>query len=218
MKFTTINQWINEQVKEDKTFGCIMLDTKFTEWEDFHTSGIDPKDIYIKSYDESYGVEDNPHMTLLYGIHEDEIAPEIIMSIIEKDLEPVTVEITKISIFENEEYDVVKYDIPVTDQIQKYRDMLEKTLPNTQTYPDFHPHMTLAYVKPGEGSKYVKELDEPFSVTFNKGVYSFHEANDEGEIEEIRKEFVFPDEDRMPVDLNNTDSIETTSPFTSDNE
>ena len=34
--------------------------------------------------------------------------------------------------------------------------------------------MTIAYVKPGLGKKYKKILNEPFEVTFTKGIYSYH--------------------------------------------
>lgn len=217
-KFISIKKWLNEQANvESPTYGCVMLDCKIPKWEELHTSGIDKKDIYIDPKDDSYGLEDNPHVTVLYGIHEDEIDPEVIMSVIENNMEPVTVTISNISIFENEIFDVVKYDVPDTEQLLKYREMFMKSFTNTQTFPDYHPHITLAYVKPGEGSKYVKELDEPFSVTFDKGVYSFHQENEDGEKESIRKQFVFPKSDDFEVDLN-SDGLEITSPFTSDNE
>lgn len=189
--FQSIKQWLLESKKE-KTFGCVMLDAKIPKWEEDHISGIDPKDVYIKPNDDSYGLEKNPHVTLLYGIHEDEIDPEVIMDVVKEKLEPLTVLIKKISIFENEEYDVVKYDVPVTKKLKYYRDLFEKTFPNTQTYPDYHPHITLAYVKPGEGKKYIKELDDPFEVTFYKGVYSFHENG-----ESIRKQHVFKTEEEI---------------------
>lgn len=202
-KFETIKKWLTEQQTESNndSFGCVMLDAKISDWEEYHTSGIDPKDIMVKPYDESYGIENNPHVTILYGIHEDEVDPMTIMDIIKENLEPVTVEITNISIFENEEYDVVKYDVPVTPQLQKYRDMFEKTFSNTQTFPGYHPHVTLAYVKPGEGKKYVKELADPFMITFGKGVYSFHEYNEEGDVEDIRKEHVFKTPEDIETDL-----------------
>ena len=44
----------------------------------------------------------------------------------------------------------------------------------------------------GQLKKYVKKLEEPFPVTFGKGVYSFHD--EEGE--KIRKEYTFPVEDK----------------------
>ncbi|HUT79860.1 MAG TPA: 2'-5' RNA ligase family protein [Candidatus Bathyarchaeia archaeon] len=188
--FISLNEWLNEQ-KSEPTYGCVMMDAKIPDWNDKHAAGIDPKDVYIKPYDESYGIEDNPHVTVIYGIHEDEIDPEIIHDVIQNEMKPVTVTIDNISMFPGEEYEVVKYDVPVTDQLKKYRERFEKNFPNTQKFPEYHPHMTLAYVKPGQGQKYVKQLEEPFEVTFDKGVYSFHD--DEGE--SVRKQHVFPKED-----------------------
>lgn len=193
---TTIKNWLNEQKEKQLEYGCVMMDTKIPKWEENHIGGIDPKDVYIKPYDDSYGLEDNPHVTVIDGIHEDEIDPEIIMDTIERNMKPVTVNITNISIFSNNEYDVVKYDVPVTDQLKKYRKLFEKNFPNTQTFPGYHPHITLAYVNPGEGKKYVKELEEPFEVTFSKAVYSFHENG-----ETIRKQYIFPTEEDFDVDL-----------------
>lgn len=192
----SLNEWLNEQEERDApTYGCVMLYTNMRDWEDIHTSGIDPEDVYIKPHDQSYGIETEPHITVLYGIHEDEAEPEIVENVMKENMEDVTVTISKISIFENEEYDVVKYDVPPTEQLLEYRKIFEDNFENTQSFPDYHPHMTLAYVKPGEGKKYESELDEPFEVTFTKGVYSWHEKNEDGEVELKKKNYVFNTDD-----------------------
>jgi len=188
----SLNEWLFESKNEtEETYGYVMLYTNMRDWEEIHTSGIDPEDVYIKPLDDSYGLETEPHMTLLYGIYEDETDPEIVLNVIKENMEDVTVVISKISIFENEEYDVVKYDIPLTKQILKYRKIFEDNFENTQDFPEYLPHMTIAYVKPGEGKKYVSDLDEPFKVTFTKGVYSYHEENEDGEVELKTKNYVF---------------------------
>ena len=189
--FQSFEEWLLEQEEHEPTYGCVMLYTNMRDWEDIHTGGIDPEDVYKKPYDDSFGLEENPHMTVIYGIHEDEVTPEQMINVIKENMEDVTVTISKISIFEQDEYDVVKYDIPVTEQIQSYRDLFINNFENTQTFPEYHPHMTIAYVKPGEGKKYISDLDEPFEVTFTKGVYSYHEKDDEGFVETKKKEHVF---------------------------
>ena len=195
-RFQSFKSWLLEQEeKEAPTYGCVMLDTNMRDWEDIHISGIDPNDVFIKPLDQSFGLEENPHMTVIYGIHENEVDPEVIMEVIKENMEDVTVMISKISNFESEEYDVVKYDIPVTEQIAHYRKMFENNFENTQSFTEYHPHMTIAYVKPGTGKKYVSDLDQPFEVTFNKGVYSWHEKDDDGNVELKRKEHVFKDDE-----------------------
>lgn len=190
-KFIPFESWLNEKgphkSKEDEPrYGCVMMDADIKNWEDFHTSGIDEEDVYLKPYDDSYGLEDNPHVTIVYGIHEDEADPQRMADLIEHYMKPVTVVIREVDVFEGKEYDVVKYNVPLTGQLQGYRDIFMQ-IPNTQNFPDYHPHMTIAYVKPGKGKKYKRELTEPFKVTFTKGVYSWHPHKDKDPDETSRK-------------------------------
>lgn len=182
MKFQSLNSWLKEEAVKGKKpidnqqrdhYGCLMMDTDIDNWEEYHTAGIDKDDVYIKPHDKSYGLETQPHITIVYGFHEDEIDEETISSVVKQNMKPITVSIDEVDIFENDEYDVVKYNVPVTDELQQYRDLFLK-FPNTQTFPEYKPHMTIAYVKPGMGKKYKRKLREPFNVTFTKGVYSFH--------------------------------------------
>jgi hypothetical protein len=39
-----------------------------------------------------------------------------------------------------------------------------KKFPFTSDYPDYHPHITLAFVKPGKGKKYELKFEEPLEV------------------------------------------------------
>ena len=151
-----------------------MLEAKIPDWEEYHIAGIDENDVYIKPMDDSYGLETQPHVTVVYGIHEDEIDEETIANVIRENLRPLTVKINEVDVFEGKDYDVVKYNVPITPELKKYRELFLK-FPNTQSYPEYKPHMTIAYVKPGTGKKYKRKLREPFSVTFVKGVYSWHD-------------------------------------------
>jgi hypothetical protein len=183
MGFKSLNDWLAEESIKGKKridnqerdyYGCVMMEAKIPDWEDYHLSGIDEDDLYEKINDDSYGLEEEPHITILYGLHEDEVDEEVYPQIIEENMKPLTVLIEEVDIFEGDEYDVVKYNIPLNDQLQEYRDLFLR-FPNTQTFPDYKPHMTIAYVKPGAGKKYKRKLREPFEVTFDKGVYSYHE-------------------------------------------
>jgi len=195
-EFITFKKWLNEQKEQKKKepeYGCVMMDAKIDDWEENHLNGIDEKDIHVKPYDDSYGLEDNPHITILYGIHEDEIDPEVINSVIENNLYPIEVQIDEIDIFKNDDYDVVKYNVPVIKDLKKFRKIFKK-FPNTQKFPDYNPHITIAYVKSGKGEKYKRKLTEPFIVRFNKGVYSWHDEEDESL---KRKEINLEDEEKV---------------------
>lgn len=166
MKFTSFKNWLFERNVEKLEYGCIMMGTDIPDWES-KISIVKKEDVYKK--DNDYGYEKEPHVTIVYGLHEDEIDLNEILEHVEM-LKPLQITINKIGIFPGEEYDVVKFEVPVTNELTEYRKFFMK-YPNTQTYPKYQPHLTIAYVKSGEGQKYAQKV-KPFDVIFNKAIYS----------------------------------------------
>lgn len=143
------NKKINESVKKNE-YGCVMLYFNFPEVKNIHNK-ISEKDIFIDPNDDSFGIEDEPHCTLLYGIHE-----EVEDSMIEDILNDFTFNKCKvydISLFENENFDVLKFNVS-GEMLHECNKKL-KELPHTSKYPDYKPHLTIAYLMPGTGKKYV---------------------------------------------------------------
>lgn len=181
MKFVSFQFWLKEsfnkflfEQSEEFKYGCLMLYADVTNWKE-KTNFIFKDDIYEKDGD--YGYEKQPHVTIVYGFHDDEVDKKELYEKIEEIIDkPLIAIIQKVSYFECEDYDVVKFDIPISDELRKYRRAFLK-FPNTQTYDEYHPHMTIAYVKKGEGKKYSKKLEKPFKVRFNKVVYSSADEN-----------------------------------------
>lgn len=154
-------------------YGCVMLFLPISkEWWSKITSDIDKDDIYEVEGERDYGIQSHKeaHVTILYGIHTD-VPDEEVEALIDKMTAP-EVTLGKISIFENDEFDVVKFDVTGKDLHTMNKMFTE--LPHTNNYPDYHPHTTISYVKSGTGNKYVKDLskDDTLSVKPNKIVYS----------------------------------------------
>ena len=166
MNFTSFNNWLFERKNETLEYACLMLGTDILNWKE-KISIVKKEDIYIKDGD--YGYEKEPHTTIIYGLHQDEINLDEIYNEIKK-LKPVNVSIDTISFFECDEYDVVKFDVPITSELKTYRKTFMK-FPNTQTYNNYVPHLTIAYVKKGEAKKYAQKIKH-FSVKFDKAIYS----------------------------------------------
>jgi 2'-5' RNA ligase len=145
------------------------------EWNEKHLSLIEKEDIYDDEEGE-YGLCKEPHITLLWGIHPDEVDVDLAKNII-KSIGSMEIETDKISIFENPDFDVVKYEIEPTERLLQIRNILSKTLPNTQTYPEYKPHITLSYVKKGKGKKYKEKLKKPIKFILDKAVYSGSDYN-----------------------------------------
>lgn len=156
--------------------GCAMLYFDFPKMTDIH-SKINEEDIYTEEEDRSYGLEDEPHCTLLYGLNPNVSLDQVKEKINKHQFGSVIA--TNASLFENPKYDVLKFDMryPNTDEefLHKCNTSLCE-LPYKTDYPDYHPHMTIAYLKPGLGKKYVDILkDEEYELEPQYAVYS--EAN-----------------------------------------
>lgn len=150
-------------------YGCAMVYFDFPQMNEIHQM-IDESHVYTDESDRTFGLEDEPHTTLLYGLHSNDIADEAVMEIC-KSTEYGPLVLENASLFENEKYDVLKFDVrnPV---LAKVNGELAK-LPHTTNFPDYHPHATIAYLKPGMGKAYTEKLkDTTFEVYPNKIVYS----------------------------------------------
>jgi hypothetical protein len=144
--------FVVEKSKDSYSHGCVMLYFDFPEMNEIHDS-IDPNDLYEEEGDRTFGLEDEPHVTLLYGLKKD-VATTQVREIIENfTFGPCTLH--NASLFENE-YDVLKFDVK-GDNLHKVNKALMK-LPYENDYPDYHPHCTVGYLKKGTGKKYCDSM------------------------------------------------------------
>lgn len=123
--------------------------------------------------DGSHGREDDIHITVLYGIHTE--SPNAVKREI-SGLKPLTIRLGKVSVFSNsDEYDVVKIDVH-SRSLRALHALLKDRLDHTETYHEFSPHVTIAYVKKGRGWKY--DGDATFDGrSFTSDALTFSSAN-----------------------------------------
>lgn len=168
------DQMLNEEKKktvEKIEYGALMLFLDIPVWKKI-TSIIKKEDLFDKP---GFGIEKEPHLTILYGFHK-EVTPEDVFELYKKttELKPIEVKIKGISIFENPNFDVVKFD--VNSKILNELNDTMRQLPNTTNFPEYHAHITLAYVNKGEGKKYVKLFEKERVIVGNKLVFSTKEG------------------------------------------
>ena len=162
---------VSEEKKNHKyEYGCAMLYFDLPDIKKIHEI-IDPKDVYSE---EGYGLETEPHVTLLFGLHDGVSVPQV-TEVMDK-FKYTDCILYNASLFKNPQYDVLKFDIRYPTKggafLHKTNAELSK-FPHTTDYPDYHPHCTIGYLKSGTGEKYVKELnDREFVVTPEYGVYT----------------------------------------------
>ena len=161
---------LNER-EEQIEYGVLMLFIDIPMWKKI-TSIIKKDDIYKK--DDEFGIETEPHVSILYGFHNNVDADKVFDLYKENfDLKPIEISVEGISTFENEEFDVVKID--VSSKILTKMNSVMRKLPNTTTFPKYDAHITLAYVKKGRGKDYVKSFKKNNTLVGNELVFSTKE-------------------------------------------
>ena len=118
-------------------------------------NSIDADDLFAsdKANDGADGRELDPHVTLLYGLHAKDSDP------IEDAIADHTVCYVKLgdlSLFKQDDCDVLKFEIESGECLHELHNCL-KELPNSETYPEYKPHVTVAYLKKGCGEKYLEK-------------------------------------------------------------
>jgi 2'-5' RNA ligase len=137
--------------KQAASHGCLMAflndeDTKqFNEWS---VKNI-PED---KLTDD--GRESESHITIMYGF-KPSFDEDKLKHILE-NYGRISCELGKISRFSNDDFDVIKVDV-ISDDFHKLNALIKKEFGDEieNKYPDYHPHLTIAYVKKGA----CKQLD-----------------------------------------------------------
>lgn len=145
-------QFIKES--NEHKYGCVMIEVPVSNWDEI-ISSIDKEDIYESNEGDPKGIQNNPHLTLLYGLHDD-VTLEQVKSVFNNFDGDINIEINGIDIFENDKFDVVKFNIKPDGSLQELHDKLSE-LPNSDQFPDYIPHITLCYTKKGTGKKYIKD-------------------------------------------------------------
>lgn len=111
--------------------------------------------------EEEYGLEYYPHVTVLYGLTQDEDSENV--KKICAQTKPFEIEFGEISSFRNhDDFDVLKVDI-ISPELHDLSGKIRQ-LPNENKYPEYCPHMTLGYVKKGT----CKEIEGKCPITGKK--------------------------------------------------
>lgn len=156
---------------ESKYTVCVMVKLEVPKWktlemmfeEEDLVDGID----YCPT-----GFETEPHITLHYGFNNDMTKDELEKWLNEwfEHFNSFQYTTRAIDLFQNEKYDVVKFNM---EHLRKFLlpplKSLKKLVDHVDNFPEYNPHMTIAYVKSGCGVKYADDLPAPFKVKF-KGI------------------------------------------------
>lgn len=129
--------------EEKSRYSCVMAKFQTNLFVNWAKKNIDPKHLQEKEGYAAGGLEDDSHVTILYGLHTDDY----------KDLEPILkkqkqfeISFGKIGKFTGPDYDVLKIEVE-GKELRSLNKKLRNNFEYTTDYPDYNPHCTLAYVK-----------------------------------------------------------------------
>lgn len=118
--------------------------------------------LYIDPEDPSYGYDDEPHVTIKYGFSPDLTRGDLAKIL--RDVAPFNIKLTGIGQFQNEKYDVVKFNVDANENLLRLRERCD-CYKNEDKFPDYKPHMTLAYVQKGKFPEIKKQLNIELPIT-----------------------------------------------------
>ena len=116
------------------------------------------------------GLETDSHITAKYGLHFQ--TPTVRLRQALRSFGPVHAVLGQTSLFENDDADVLKVNVDSPD-LRRLNRLISNMMPTKDTHPNYIPHLTIAYLKPGRGKKYEKDKAlAGTELTFNSLVFS----------------------------------------------
>lgn len=151
---------------DTNNLGCIMLNTDPLQVGDI----ISEEDLF--GYDETtpdylkgFVSEGAPHVTLLYGLLQSGTEWGRYVNQLLNGLEFTSVTISEVGFFPSTNpetpYDCLIAKVEVTPVLQDANGRL-RMLPHIDTFPEYQPHITLAYVQQGKATGLIPALNERF--------------------------------------------------------
>jgi len=108
--------------------------------------------LFADSKDPLFGREDDTHITVIYGIHTDSVREVAAHFTTEK---PFECKLGKIDIFtRHKKFDVLIVRVEC-DGLHRLNGKMRRSLEVTESFPQYVPHVTIAYLKKGAGDGWI---------------------------------------------------------------
>ena len=152
-------------------FACAMFYFELFDIAYLHTL-IEEDDVFIGE-NNTLGLEDNLHVSLLMGLHGCVSGEAVVATIQEYYVSEVC--IGNVSTFPSRtdcDFEILKFDVQC-DVLYAINEHLRTIYPYTTPF-SYHPHCTIAYLKKGTAAKYVEKMKNvTFKAIPSKIVYSY---------------------------------------------
>lgn len=150
-------------------YGCLMIYLNIPEWSTT-INEISKEDLF-ESDNDRYGLEIEPHCTILYGIEPD-VEDDVVLNLFSHiNRDEIDIVLEGKDCFFNKDYDVLKVNVK-SEKLNQLNQLAKSNLKHTTQYYDYKPHLTLAYLKKGKGLNYINPTFTMSIDSIDKIVYS----------------------------------------------
>ena len=149
-----------------------------------------PDEFIYESNDGELGRERNPHITLKYGLHTTDLKD--IMEVLDGQ-GPLRARLGRVTSFWTERSIVLKVSVQSEDLVALNKKICRE-LDYTDAYPEYRPHVTIAYLRKNDRSPYYFQD-------------YFHDDLDGTEVVLDKLTFAVPGHKKYPIDLISMDSL-----------
>lgn len=160
------------EVKGDRKFATTQLDLAGADRDDILAYAAAIPDEWLAEG----GREDNPHITVKYGLHARDVSE--VTAALEGE-PPVVVKFGETDVFQADGYAVVIVRVESED-LRRLNSSLAASLGHTDTHPEYVPHATVAYVKADKLTEALAlrraDFMEGREATFDRVTYSNQEG------------------------------------------
>lgn len=159
---------------DNKKYAFLMISFDTPEFIKDLQSKIPDNELYFDDNSvNGCGIEKETHVTLVPCLDNDTDIKKL-----KKHLDKISrykTILTNISLFKNDRCDVLKCDAQSV-LLKDTNKSITDEFPSHFEFKDYHPHITIAYLKSGMGDKYVKEYLMPLVILEPKYfTYSFYD-------------------------------------------
>ena len=145
-------------MEENLNSGCLMLSIPMME-EVVNRMHDDLERILLSHgyrRDEDFEFDKYVHITVAFGINintDINLIKEIVRN------RPTYFQITELSLFENNNFDIIKFDVMSSD-LRILNHIIKSKMEVKSTFNEYYPHLTVAYVPKGMGVELIARLNK----------------------------------------------------------
>lgn len=138
-----------------REYAFLMIDYEGNDYIEKIQSKIKKEHLYTEEDNDDYGIEKNPHVTLVPCLNNDVDINKLKTYL--DDISEYDIILTDLSKFECENFDVLKCAVKSNKLIETNKKIV-KDFETHSEYKDYTPHLTIAYMKHEMADKYIEKI------------------------------------------------------------